>query len=237
MSYIWEELLEKFSLKYNNPEYYEQAFTHPSFSNEKSHKLNLERLEFMGDAVCQLFVSELVFESFKDVPEGQLTLLRSNLVSEKGMYKIAKSLNLGKYVYLGVGEEKNGGRERVSLLADLVESFIGAIFLDTDLNTTRKIVRSIFIPYLKDLSLDDLMDYKTKLQEYVQADSKRSVKYRLIESSGPANDPTYVMEVYLVDDNIILGRGVGKSKKMAEKAAAKDALSKMGTMEDIKKVG
>ena len=235
MKYAWEELLNKFSITYSNPNHYEQAFTHSSFSNEKSHKVHLERLEFMGDAVCQLFVSELVFEAFGDVPEGQLTLLRSNLVSEKGMYKIAKSLDLGKYVYLGIGEEKNNGRERVSLLADLVESFIGAIFLDTDINTTRRVVREIFTPYLKDLSLEDLMDYKSKLQEFVQADSKRSVHYKTVDSYGPDNDPTYVVEVYLED--IVLGKGIGKSKKQAEKAAAKDALSKAGTIDDIKKEG
>lgn len=235
MKYAWEELLEKFSVQYDNAALYEQAFTHPSFSNEMNQKRDLERLEFMGDAVCQLFVSELIYAAFPDVPEGQLTLLRSNLVSEKGMAKIAKQLNLGKYVYLGIGEEKNHGRERVSLLADLVESFIGALYLDTGIETTRKIVRSIFKPYLKNLSLEGLMDYKSKLQEYVQADSKRSVHYKVIESYGPDNDPTYVVEVYM--DDLALGRGVGKSKKAAEKAAAKDALSKAGTFEDIKKEG
>lgn len=233
MSYAWEELLNKLDIKYKNSELYEQAFTHTSYSNETSHKVNLERLEFMGDAVCQLFVSELIYENFTDLPEGQLTLLRSNLVSEKGMYKIAKELNLGKYVYLGIGEEKNGGRERVSLLADLVESFIGAIFLDNGLEITRRVVRNLFSPYMKDLSLDDLADYKTKLQEYVQADSKRSVHYVLVDSYGPANDPTYTVDVYL--DDIPLGRGIGKSKKQAEKMAAKDALSKAGTMDDIRK--
>ena len=235
MKYAWEELLEKFSIQYKNAALYEQAFTHPSFSNEMNKKRDLERLEFMGDAVCQLFVSELIYSAFPDVPEGQLTLLRSNLVSEKGMCKIAKQLNLGKYVYLGAGEEKNHGRERKSLLADLVESFIGALFLDTGIDTTRKFVRNLFKPYLKDLDLDGLVDYKSKLQEYVQADSKRSVHYKVVESYGPDNDPTYIVEVYM--DELVLGKGIGKSKKAAEKAAAKDALSKAGTLEDIKKEG
>ncbi|MBE6124242.1 MAG: ribonuclease III [Erysipelotrichaceae bacterium] len=226
--YPWEEVLNKLGIKYNNPSYYEQAFTHSSFSNEQSHKLHLERIEFMGDAVFQLFVSELIYKEkrFLSCNEGQLTLIRSKLVKEEGLAKIAKEYNLGKYVYLGVGEEKNHGRERVSLLADLVESLFGAIYLDQGVMETRKLVEKVFLPYIKELSLDELEDPKTRLQEYVQND-KRSLVYKVLDSTGPANNPTYTIGVYLDDEKIMLGFGKGRSKKEAEKEAAKNALSKL----------
>lgn len=233
--YQWEEVLEKLDIEYKNAEFYEQAFTHSSFSNEKSHKIHLERIEFMGDAVFQLFVSELIYkdERFSSCNEGQLTLIRSKLVKEEGLAKIAKEYNLGKYVYLGVGEEKNHGRERISLLADLVESLFGAIYLDLGVMKTRKLVEKVFSPYIKQLDLSELEDPKTRLQEYVQND-KRSLVYKTLESVGPANNPTYTVGVYLDDEKIMLGTGMGKNKKEAEKNAAKDALSKLAP---IKKGG
>ncbi len=231
VKYPWEEVLEKLGIQYKDANFYEQAFTHSSFSNEKSHKIHLERIEFMGDAVFQLFVSELIYKEprFSSCNEGQLTLIRSKLVKEEGLIKIAKEYNLGKYVYLGVGEEKSGGRERPSLLADLVESLFGAIFLDLGVMETRKLVSKVFTPYIEGLSLEELEDPKTRLQEYVQND-KRSLVYKVLDNTGPANNPTYTIGVYLDDEKIMLGLGIGKSKKEAEKKAAKDALNKLAPL-------
>lgn len=226
--YRWEEVLSKLGIKYNNASYFEQAFTHTSFANETSHKVNLERLEFMGDAVLQLLISSIIYQDirFKDCAEGQLTLIRSKLVKEDGLFEIAKEYKLGEYVYLGVGEERNGGRKRKSLLADLVESLFGAIYLDQGFEKAAEVARKVFTPYINKVSIDDLMDYKTKLQEYVQND-KRSLVYKVLKSEGPANSPTFEVGVYLDDESILLGSGVGHSKKEAEKNAAKEALSKL----------
>lgn len=220
------DLLEKLNIKTHNTQIYTTALTHPSYINEHHQDGgDLERLEFMGDAVLQLFVSHLIFKEYPNLKEGEMSLIRSRLVRSDSLCNLAKKLNLGEYLILGHGEEKSGGRERKNILADAFESLMAAIYLDQGHAKSFEVVKSIFLPLVKEISIDDLLDYKTKLQELVQADKRKTVEYREVSKSGTANDPTYVFEVIL-DGEIILAQGVGKSKKAAQQDAAKNALEK-----------
>ena len=186
-----------------------------------------QRLEFMGDAVLQLYVSEFLFNLFPDVPEGTLTTLRSKLVREESLARFSRELGLGELLYLGVGEEKSGGRERESVLANIFESFIGALYLDCGHDEVLKILQQTIFKHINDLDYDDITDYKTTLQELIQADQRRTVTYELLETSGPSNAPEFKVAVMM--DDMCLGVGKGTSKKRAEQQAAKDALNKLAT--------
>lgn len=219
-------LLKKLEITPKNNKIYITALTHPSYINEHSQNYgDLERLEFMGDAVLQLFVSYLIFNEYPELKEGEMSLIRSRLVRSDSLCDLAKKLQLGEYLILGHGEEKSGGRERKNILADAFESLMAAIYLDQGYEKCFEIVKKIFLPLVKEIKIDDLLDYKTKLQELVQADKRKTVEYREVSKTGTANDPTYVFEVIL-DGEIILARGIGKSKKAAQQDAAKNALEK-----------
>ena len=221
-----EELLKKLNIKPKNKTIYITALTHPSYINEHHKNCgDLERLEFMGDAVLQLFVSYIIFNQYPKLKEGEMSLIRSRLVRSDSLCALAKELNIGEYLILGYGEEKSGGRERKNILADAFESLMAAIYLDQGHEKSFEIVNSIFLPLVKQIKIDDLLDYKTKLQELVQADKRQTVEYREVSRSGTANDPTYTFEVIL-DGEIVLAQGTGKSKKAAQQEAAKKALEK-----------
>ena len=220
------DLLNKLKITPKNKTIYIRALTHPSYINE--HEQNhgdLERLEFMGDAVLQLFVSHLIFKEYPKLKEGEMSLIRSRLVRSDSLCALAKQLNIGEYLILGHGEEKTGGRERKNILADAFESLMAAIYLDQGHDKSFEIVKKIFLPLVKGIKIDDLLDYKTKLQEIIQADKRKTIEYREVSKSGTANNPTYVFEVVL-DGEIVLAQGIGKSKKDAQQDAAKNALEK-----------
>lgn len=218
--------LQKEKIPFHNLSLYREAFTHASYANEAHRKRkNYERLEFMGDAVLQLYVSEFLFKLFPDVPEGTLTTLRSKLVREESLARFARELNLGECIYLGIGEEKSGGRDRDSVLANVYEAFIGALYLDCGKDHVLKILEETIFKHVNDLDYEDITDYKTTLQELIQADQRRTVTYELLKASGPANAPEFEMAVVM--DNMKLGVGKGASKKKAEQQAAKDALKKL----------
>jgi len=220
------DFLEKENIPYHSLKLYKEAFTHASYANEAHrHGKNYERLEFMGDAVLQLYVSEFLFQLFPDVPEGTLTTLRSKLVREESLARFSKGLGLGELLYLGVGEEKNGGRERESVLANIFESFIGALYLDCGQEEVIKMLKKTIYRHVNDLDYDDITDYKTTLQELIQADTRRTVTYELLDTSGPSNAPEFTVAVMM--DDMRLGMGKGTSKKRAEQQAAKDALNKL----------
>ncbi len=220
-------LIEK-EIPFHNINLYKEAFTHASYANESHrHLKDYERLEFMGDAVLQLYVSEHIYKLFPDVPEGVLTTLRSKLVREESLARFSKELGLGHFLYLGVGEEKNGGRERESVLANIFESFIGALYLDCGKDEVLKILESTIFAHVNDVDYDDITDYKTRLQELIQADQRKTVSYELLEMTGPANAP--VFKVAAIMDEMKLGVGTGTSKKRAEQQAARDALNKLAT--------
>ncbi len=225
------DYLQQSNIPYTDLALYKEAFTHASYANEAHHKgKDYERLEFMGDAVLQLYVSEYIFKAFPNVPEGTLTTLRSKLVREESLARFARELHLGDLMFLGVGEDKNGGRERDSVLANIYESFIGALYLDCGKEEVIKILQKTIFLHINDLDhYDDITDYKTRLQELIQADQRRTVTYTVLETTGPSNAPIFSVAVMM--DDMKLGIGKGSSKKKAEQQAAKDALDKLATNE------
>ncbi len=202
------------------------AFVHSSYVNEhKTFKCDNERLEFMGDAVLQIWSAKKLYELKPPLNEGHMTTLRAQLVSEAALAQYTRELSLNQFLLLGAGEEKTGGRERESIMADMFEAFIGALYLDSGFEVVNSILESVITPHIMAPKAESLIDYKTKLQEYVQADSRKTVSYEVIHMEGPNNQP--VFEVVVRMDEIILGKGKGTSKKKAEQAAAKDAFEKM----------
>ena len=222
-------LLKQLEIEPKDLNLYLQALTHPSYNNEHHTDYgDYQRLEFFGDAVIQLVISKFIFVNYKDMDEGDMSLLRSNLVREESLAQAAKMIDLGDYIQLGVGEDKSGGRKRLSLLCDVFEAFNAAIYLDLGIEKSFEIVNKMFRDLINIYGMDkflQLKDSKTKLQELVQADKKRTLVYKLIDEKGPANQPVFDMVVTM--DDIILGHGKGHSKKVAEQNAAKDALDKM----------
>ena len=222
---VLNKLLNDLNIPYRHIDIYREAFTHPSFSNEKNGRRHYERLEFLGDAVLQYCVSKFIFEKYPRKSEGELTMLRSKLVREESLARFARELNLGPYIYLGTGEEHSGGRERNSVLADIFEAFIGAISQDCGIDYVLQILEKTIFKHIEDVDYEDITDFKTKLQELIQADQRKTVTYELLSTVGPANAP--IFEVAVMMDDMKLGVGKGSSKKRAEQKAAKDALTKL----------
>lgn len=222
-----EKWLEKYSLRIKNYELIKNAFYHSSYVNENkdSSSTDNERLEFVGDAVLQFWSATFLYNQKPEISEGNMTLLRSQLVNERALADFSRHLELGQFLKLGQGELKSNGNKRDSILADLFEAFIGALYLDGGMENVHKIMDVTIRKTFDQIDQDDLMDYKTKLQEYVQSDKRKTVFYEVVSSSGPANNPTFVSVVKL--DDLILGRGTGSSKKKSQQQAAKDALEKL----------
>ncbi|MEG0177692.1 MAG: ribonuclease III [Anaerorhabdus sp.] len=202
-----------------------QAFMHSSYVNEHRSKNDNERLEFMGDAVLQLWISDKIFRIEPSLDEGHMTTLRAQLVCEKALAIYAKELKLNEFLLLGSGEEKSGGRQRDSIVSDMFEAFLGALFMDGGMEYINNILDEVITPRLQDPNQVIVMDYKTKLQEFVQSDTRKTVTYEVIKMTGPSNNPRFEIQVKL--DDIILGKGIGNSKKKAEQMAAKDAFEKL----------
>jgi ribonuclease-3 len=200
----------------------ELALTHSSYANEsKVHMEYNERLEFLGDAVLQLVTSEKLYTENPDMPEGKMSKQRAALVCEEALSEYSKQIDLGRFMFLGKGEENTGGRERPSVLADAFEAVIGAIFLDGGIEPAKKFIRRF---------LDDAhhynQDFKTLLQEIIQKNPGERLSYVVVGESGPDHDKSFTVEVRLNSNPI--GTGTGKSKKQAEQQAAKEALGLMG---------
>lgn len=221
------ELMDTMKVPYTNKSIIENAFTHSSFVNEHPQDglEDNERLEFMGDAVLQICVSERLFNYATPLSEGDMTLYRAKLVCEEALASYSALLGINNFLKLGTGEERNGGRQRPSITADLFESFIGAVYLDTGIDSVNTILDIVFEEPFKDLSRLAISDYKTKLQEYIQADSRKSVSYEVLSITGPSNAPEFTVAVKL--DSLIFGTGTGQSKKKAEQEAARNAFEKL----------
>ncbi len=219
--------LEQRGILITNYDLIDQAFMHSSYVNEhkKGHKDN-ERLEFMGDAVLQLWTSEHLFKLDPILSEGKMTTYRAALVCEEALASYGRKLELPQFFKLGLGEEKTGGRNRDSIIADMFEAFLGALYLDCGFEAVNIILNSV-INFKVDFDHFEpiVMDYKTKLQEYVQSDIRKTVSYEVLSVTGPSNNPIFDIAVML--DGIMLGKGRGKSKKKAEQQAAKDAFDKL----------
>ena len=220
------EFMDSLGIPYNNQALITNAFIHSSYVNESDEKLeDNERLEFMGDAVLQICVSERLFNHHIHLNEGDMTLYRSKLVCEEALASYSLELGLNEYLLLGTGEDRNGGRTRPSIIADLFESFIGAVYLDSGIESVNLILDKVLEKSFKDLTSLGITDYKTKLQEFIQADSRKSVHYEVLHVSGPSNAPEFEVVVKL--DDLNFGYGKGLSKKKAEQEAAKDAFQKL----------
>ena len=215
------EILDKFNIKTDNEEMYQTALTHTSFANEHG-KESYERLEYLGDAVLELVMSEYLYKN-TTYEEGEMTKLRSHYVCENALYEYSIRLGLNEFLLLGKGEEETGGRNRKAIVADIFEAFMGAIYLDKGLETVKKFIYSNIIPLVESGEINFFNDYKSILQEYVQTD-KRSLEYVVVKEEGPAHNKTF--EVVVKIDDIIYGRGSAHSKKEAEQEAAKDVLKK-----------
>ncbi len=218
------ELEKVIGYEFKNKAYLDEALTHSSYVNGKNN--SNERVEFLGDSVLSVVVSKYLFVSL-DVPEGKLTKIRSRLVCEDSLYEFAKKINLGANIKLGKGEENTGGRDRRSILADAFEALIAAIYLDGGLERARTFIMK-FIPSVEVLKSGKLVlgDYKTVLQEIIQQNPEEHIVYEIAGEQGAAHEKVFTANVLL--NGQIIGTGTGKSKKEAEQAAAKEAISLMG---------
>ncbi len=219
-------LEQRLRYKFRNPLLLAEALTHPSLGHEtQRHHFDNQRLEFLGDAVLQLIFTEYLFDQFPELPEGHLTKLRARLVSRDGLMLHAQAMELGKYLMMGRGEETSGGRERASALADAYEALIGAMYLDSDYVTVRRIVITEAREHLEDLEIDAPdANPKGRLQELLQSISPRSPTYPIVDQSGPEHEKRFVARI--VWNGQMLGEGEGRSKKEAEVSAARNALAR-----------
>lgn len=213
----------------NNNEYI-VAFTHSSYINENRYipKGNYyERLEFLGDAVIELVTSEYLYRKFPHLSEGDLTRMRASIVCEPTLVKYSKQLNFDKHILLGKGEEKTGGRNRAALLADIFESFVGALYLDKGLIEVKIFLENTLFSEVTDDTFASFVDHKTILQELVSKEKLGTIEYKLISSEGPSHAKIFISDIYI--DLNFYGRGKGKTKKESEQKCAEEALKKLKT--------
>lgn len=224
---ILEGMQQILNYTYQSTLLLEEALTHSSYANEHRthHVKDNERLEFLGDAILDLIISEYLFKKFPDMPEGDLSKIRASIVCEGSLAKMARKIHLGNYILLGKGEELTGGRERSSILADAFEAVTGSLFLDGGFDRARGFIHETLVMEVEQTeSIETLYtDYKTLLQECIQKVSMSPIHYEVVGEEGPDHDKHFYVEVFHEDRS--LGKGVGKSKKEAEQDAAKKALN------------
>ena len=214
-----EEFLQKYGIIPNNIKLYGIAMSHSSYANEHKDKKNYERLEFLGDAVLELVVSEYLYKNYEQ-DEGDMTKTRANYVCEDANYEYMQKLDLIKYIKVGNGEVED---IKKAIIADIFEAFIGAIYLDQGYDTAKKFILDVITPYM-DSKVSFFNDYKSILQEAVQTD-RRSLVYELVDESGPAHAKSFTIAVRI--DDVVYGKGTAGSKKEACQLAAKDTLEKL----------
>ena len=219
---------EKIGYEFKDKTYIQTALTHSSFANEHKEFNYNERLEFLGDSILGLVVSDYLFRARNDLPEGKLTRLRANVVCEESLSSVARKINLGDHLFLGKGEKTSGGSDRDSILADATEAVIAAIYLDGGFDQAKDFILSNLRDTIaKNIDGNIFRDYKTILQEIIQGNNGK-ISYKLVGESGPDHNKEFEMQVKCGKDTI--GIGKGKNKKEAEKEAARDALVKMGEL-------
>ena len=229
-----KEIQSNIDYSFKDIELLNTSLTHSSYVNENKMKSyeNNERLEFLGDVIVDLIVSEYLYHSFPQIPEGELTKKRATIVCESSLAFAARKINLGDYILFGKGEESTGGRNRESILADAFEALTAAIYIDGGLNSTRSFLLEMFEQEaIYALSKGNLFtDYKTELQEILQKDSRSKIEYEVEKEVGPDHNKKFYMNVIV--ENKVIGRGMGKNKKETEQMAAKQALFKMGERDE-----
>lgn len=225
----FKEFQDKIGVQFTNVKLLIQAFTHSSYVNEHRRKPydDNERLEFLGDAVLELTVSQFLYNKYPTMSEGELTKLRAAVVCEPSLVAFANELTFGEYVLLGKGEEMTGGRTRPALLADVFEAFIGALFLDKGIDIVVQFLEKVVFPKIDAGAFSHVMDFKSQLQEHVQRDSSGVIEYKVLQEKGPAHNREFISQVNLNGEEI--GVGTGRSKKEAEQHAAQMALEKLKT--------
>ena len=226
MENLKKALLEQFYLVFSDETLLETAFTHTSYANE--HRLlkisHNERLEFLGDAVLQLIISEYLYTKYPKRPEGDLSKLRSMIVREESLAGFARDCQFDQFIKLGRGEEKSGGRNRDTILGDLFEAFLGALLLDKGVEAVKSFLYQVMIPKVEAGDFERVTDYKTKLQELLQINGDVEIAYQVVSETGPAHAKNF--EVAVLINGRKSGQGQGRSKKLAEQEAAKNAFEK-----------
>ncbi|MCL0032373.1 ribonuclease III [Peptococcaceae bacterium] len=219
------DIIKRLGINWNDVKLLNQALTHSSYASDKKNTVdsNNQRLEFLGDAVLELVISEYLYKSYPHYTEGELTKLRAAIVCEPSLVRAASNLSLGEFIFMGKGEERSGGRKRPSILADAFEALLGAIYIDQGLDTVREFALRALSPIIKDVTSGKAeKDYKTDLQELIQKYSKDPLSYVIIKEEGPDHAKKFTAAVIYKGKEI--GRGHGRSKKEAEQCAAKKAL-------------
>lgn len=225
-----DEIQLNINYKFKDINLINTSLTHSSYANESKMRIyeNNERLEFLGDVVVNLVVSEYLYHRFSELPEGELTKKRATIVCESSLAFAARKIKLGEYLLLGKGEEATGGRGRESILADTFEALTGAIYIDGGLTNTREFLLGMFEQeVIYALSKGNLfIDYKTELQETLQKRTKSKIEYKVVKEVGPDHNKKFYMDVIV--ENKIIGSGMGRNKKEAEQMAARQALDRIG---------
>ena len=214
-------LKEKFDISFNNKALLMEAMTHSSYANEHKEMKGIynERIEFLGDAVLELTISDWLFRQFPHFQEGQLTKLRAQIVCEDSLSLLAKECSLNKYLLLGKGETLSGGREKPAILCDVFEAFIGALYLDKGMDEVQRFLDQVIVPKIKNGRYELITDFKTELQEYLQKNGTVNIRYELIKEEGPSHDKVFTVQVTV--DGKKYKTASGKTKKAAEQMAAK----------------
>ncbi len=225
------ELEKKINYTFHNKELLRRALSHKSYSFEKGLKENYEVLEFLGDSVISLIVSEILIKRFPEKSEGELSSIRAFLVSENSLAKLAREIELGKFILLGKGEKKTGGTEKESILCDVFEAIFGAIYLDSDFETAKKVFRKTFIKSMWEIfnSRKVHKDFKSQLQEFTQRKLKVKPKYEIEKEKGPEHEKEFIVKCTVMDKTVVAS---GKSKKDAQQKAAKKMLEVLGVIND-----
>lgn len=221
-----EDLCRMLNLEFADKTLLLNALTHSSFANQKKNIQYNERMEFLGDSILQMTVTEYLYNNHMDKTEGELTKLRALIVCENSLFHVAKTWNLGKFIYMSKGEELTGGRNRISIQSDCVEAIIAAIYLDKGIEFVKEFILKTFKDIInKAIKNEIVLDYKTKLQELLQKNGDVEIKYILAKYEGPPHRRKFFINVQI--NNESLGEGTGYSKKEAEQAAAQEALERL----------
>lgn len=226
------ELEKRIGYSFKNEKLMEEALTHSSYSNErrKESRKNNERLEFLGDSVLGIVISDYLFKNYPDMPEGELTKIRSKIVCETTLGECSRAIMLGEFMFFGKGEEMTGGRDRTSILADAYEALIAAIYMDGGLTASRDFILTHMKKKISDAVAGKVfLDYKTHLQELVQINKTNRIKYEIVGEEGPDHCKVFHTQVSL--NEVVIGMGIGRSKKESEQEAAKMALRKVEQLE------
>src|SRR5690625_3757651 len=227
MDVRFKKLEKSLSVRFKNQQLMKQAFTHSSYVNEhqKNHLVDNERLEFLGDAVLELAVSDYLYNQYEQMSEGELTKLRASIVCEESLYHFADILKFNQYILLGKGEERTGGRNRQALLADVFEAFLGALYIDQGMDVCQRFLEDFIFPHINTDAFSHVMDYKTQLQELIQKEKGHTLHYSIIKEKGPSHEKEFIAEVSVNNDKHTTGKG--RTKKEAEQYAAKNMLKKL----------